>query len=198
MMPTLTFDTNKTALLIMDVQNDQVRRIQETGQRPDLLQKICSVLDVARQAGMLVIYVVARFRPGHPEAHPKNRFQQMNKRLGRLLEGTLDAEIHAEVAPQTGDLVVVKRRVNAFFNTDLSILLNARGIETLVLAGIATSGVILSSTRYAGDADYELVILDDCCADPNPEVHSFLIEKILPFQATIANAQDFLKAVAGA
>lgn len=197
-MPELTLNKSKTALLVMDVQNDQVRRIQETGQRPDLLQKIRSVIDGARQAGVPVIYVVARFRPGHPEAHPRNRFQQMNKRLGRLQEGTADAEIHAEVAPQPGEIVVVKRRVNAFFNTDLSVVLNAKGIETLVLTGIATSGVILSSTRYAGDADYELVILEDCCADPNPEVHAFLVEKILPFQATIASAQDFLKAVASA
>lgn len=140
--------------------------------------------------------MAVRFRPGHPEAHPRNPFQWANKQSGRLQEGTADAEIHAEVAPQPGEVVVVKRRVNAFYNTDLDTVLRAQGIETIVLTGIATSGVILSSTRYAADADYQIVVLEDCCADADPTVHACLVEKILPRQATIASADDFLKALA--
>lgn len=197
-MPELTFDKSKTALLVMDVQNTQVRLVQQAGQERNLLQEVRSVIDGARRVGVPVIYVVVRFRKGHPEAHPRNRLQQTNKQLGRHQEGTPDSEIHADVAPQPEEIVVVKRRVNAFHNTDLSVVLGAQGIETLVLTGIATSGVVLSTTRYAADADYELVILEDCCADPDPEAHACLMEKILPRQATIATARDFLTAVASA
>lgn len=198
-MAELSINKDKAALLVMDIQNDQVRLVQQSWpQRGDLPKRIRRVVDRARQVGMPVIYVVARFRKGHPEAHPRNKFQMSNKKLGRLVEGSVDAQVHADVAPLPDELVVVKRRVNAFYNTDLSTVLGALGIETLVLAGIGTSGVVLSTTRYAADADYDLIILEDLCGDRSAEVHNFLIEKILPFQATIASSEDFLKAVKAA
>lgn len=195
-MAELNIDKSKSALLVMDVQNDQVGLIQQAmPERGDLPRRIARIADAARRQAMPVIYVAARFRKGHPEAHPRNKFQQMNKQRGRLVEGTTDADIHADVAPRPDELVVVKRRINAFFNTDLAILLGAKGIETLVLTGIATSGVILSTVRYAADADYAIIILEDLCADRDAEVHRFLIEKILPFQATIASSDDFVRSI---
>src|SRR5260370_22115041 len=58
-----------------------------------------------------------------------------------------------------------------FVGTDLETLLRANGIDTLVLAGVHTSGVVLSAVRHAGDLDYRLVVVRDCCADPDAEVH---------------------------
>ena len=61
---------------------------------------------------------------------------------------------------------MVKHRISPFVSTDLETLLRANGIDTLVLAGVHTSGVVLSTVRHAGDLDYRLVIVRDCCADP--------------------------------
>ena len=86
----------------------------------------------------------------------------------------------------------LRSRVGAFSTTDLAILLNAKNIDTLVLLGIATSGVVLSTIRWAADADFELIVLSDCCADRDEEVHRVLMEKVFPRQATVATVADFL------
>ena len=115
--------------------------------------------------------------------------------MGRLVEGEDGGKIVAGLELQEGDLVVTKRRVNAFFQTDLDILLRAGDRTTLVLTGIATGGVILSTTRYASDADYELVILKDASADGDAERHEALFNHVLPMQATIAHTDDFIAAI---
>ena len=195
-MAELELNHKKTALLVMDVQNDQFGMLEKAGQAAGFLDNVKRVLDSARAAGILVVHIVARFRPGHPEASPRNRFNVYNKAQGRLVEGSQGAEIRPEVAPLSDEIVVTKRRINAFFGTDLDGVLRANGIESIVLTGIATRGVILSSTRHAGDADYDIVILRDCVGDPDPDLHAVLMDKVLPMQAAIANAADFVDALA--
>jgi nicotinamidase-related amidase len=96
------------------------------------------------------------------------------------------------------DVVVTKHRVSAFAGTDLDMILRANHIETLVLAGIATSGVVLSTVRHAADADYRIIIVEDCCADRDPEVHRVLTEKVFARQTTVVKAQAALAALATA
>ncbi len=142
----LSFERDKTAVLIMDYQNDIVGAYPET-LRNELLAKASTVLTRARSEGIPIIYVVVRFREGYPEISPRNVTFRGIRESGRLREGTSAAEIHPAVAPQPGEVVVTKRRVGAFSTTDLATVLNAQGIETLVLMGIATSGCVLSTVR---------------------------------------------------
>jgi Isochorismatase family len=103
--------------------------------------------------------------------------------------------IHDAVAPEPGDIIVRKTRVGAFSTTDLDQQLRDRGIINLILAGISTSGVVLSTVRDAADRDYQVLVLADASADPVPGVHEFLTEKIFPRQAhviTIAALKDLL------
>ena len=101
-----------------------------------------------------------------------------------------NTQIHADVAPVDGDIVVRKTRVGAFGTTDLHEQLQARGIDTLVLAGISTSGVVLSTVRDAHDRDYRLIVLADLCADRDPEVHKVLTDKVFPGQAEVISATE--------
>lgn len=192
----LTIDKKRTALLIMDYQQDIVSGTPMAVER-QLPARAKGVAEAARRVGVPVVYVVVRFREGYPEVSPSNKGFSGIKGTGRLREGTPGAEIHPEVAPQPGDVVVVKRRVGAFSTTDLSTVLKAKGAETLVLAGIATSGVVLSTVRHGADADYELIVLEDLCADRDAEVHRVLTEKVFPRQAMVTTSQEFLKALAG-
>jgi nicotinamidase-related amidase len=199
----LNIDPNHTAVLIMDYQNEIVGRGAEmpslAGLTPDqaegLLDRSVAVLDAARQAGIPVVHIVARFREGYPEISPRNKLFSGLMRAGRLLEGTEGAEIHPRVAPQPGDVVVAKRRVGAFATSDMESILKARDITTLVLLGIATSGVVLGTVGWATETDYEMVVLADCCGDRDEEVHRVLTEKIFPTRATVADSPDFLRAV---
>jgi nicotinamidase-related amidase len=92
--------------------------------------------------------------------------------------------------PEDGDIVVRKIRVGPFGSTDLHEQLQARGIDTLVLAGISTSGVVLSTVRDAHDRDYRLIVVADLCADRDPEVHEVLIGKVFLGQAEVINAAE--------
>jgi nicotinamidase-related amidase len=92
--------------------------------------------------------------------------------------------------------VVVKRRVSAFTGSDLAVILRARSVRTLVLAGIATSGVVLSTLREAADRDFGLTVLSDACADRDAEVHRVLLEKVFPRQADVVTVDDWAAAAA--
>ena len=194
MAETLTIDRGQTAVLIMDYQNDIVSGVEAS--YPHLLDRAAAVLKGARGAGVPVFYVVVRFRPGYPEVSARNKLFSGLKAAGRLAEGTPGAEVHASVAPQPGEVTVTKRRVGAFSTTDMESVLRAHNITTLVLLGIATSGVVLSTVRWAADADYNLIVLEDCCADMDAEVHRVLTQKVFPRQTTVVQSQDFLQALA--
>jgi nicotinamidase-related amidase len=190
----LALDNDRTAVLIMDYQNYIVGMLPEKEQTP-LLEKAGAILKEARQAGLPVIYVVVRFRDGFPEISPRNKLFAGVKESGLLRESTPGAEIHPKVAAQPGDIVVTKRRVGAFTSTDLETILRAKNIDTLVLFGIASSGVVLSTVRWAADMDYKLFVVSDACADKNEEVQRVLTEKVFPMQATVVTTEEFVKAV---
>lgn len=193
MADTLQIDREHTALLVMDYQRDMVASARERD--PGLIERASQVIEAARAARIPVVYVVVRFRPGYPEASPRNKTFSAIRATGRLLEGTPGAEIAPEVAPRADEPVVVKRRVGAFSTTDLETILRAQGRSSLVLMGISTSGVVLSTVRWAADADYSLVVVEDCCSDADEEVHRVLTQKVFPRQATIAHARDVLAAL---
>jgi nicotinamidase-related amidase len=192
----LTIDRAHTALLIMDYQNDIVGMLPEPARAP-LLDRASEVIKAAREARLPIVYIVVRFREGYPEVSRENKRFAMLKESGRLREGTVGAEIHARVAPQPGDIVVTKRRVGAFSTTDLQPILRANNITTLAMFGIATSGVVLSTVRWAADMDYPMVVVADACTDMDAEVHRVLTEKVLPTQAMVVTTQEFVRVVGG-
>jgi nicotinamidase-related amidase len=188
----LSIDRARSAVLIMDYQAAVVAGFA-TDQEA-LLRRAGEVLGRARGAGLKVIYVVVNFRPGYPEVSPRNVNFNAVRQSGRFI-AEAGTEVHPAVAPQTGDIIVVKHRVGAFPGTDLDMILRANDIETLVMFGIATSGVVLSTLRHAADADYRPVVLKDCCSDRDAEVHRVLVEKVFPRQAKVATAADFIAAL---
>ena len=68
-------------------------------------------------------------------------------------------------------------------------------MNTLVTLGYATSGVILSTTRFADGADYRVIIVEDCCADGDTQVHDFLCTKIFPRQAEVVQSAEVVRAL---
>ncbi|MEY9855769.1 nicotinamidase-related amidase [Catenulispora sp. GAS73] len=178
-----------TALLVMDVQRDIVDRFPDA----DYLPRLRSAIDAARTAGIPIIYVVVGFRPGHPDISPRNRTFAAVAQTGRFVEGDVSTQIHQDVAPLPGDVIVTKKRVSAFAGSDLDVVLRSGEIRHLVLTGIATSGVVLSTCRQAADLDYELTVLADGCLDGDPEVHRMLTEKLFPRQAGVVTVEEWIK-----
>jgi nicotinamidase-related amidase len=180
-----------SALLVMDVQNSIVERFPDAG----VLDRAAAAVAAARGAGVPVIYVRVAFRPGHPEVSPRNKSFAALRDGGGLADDDATA-IHPAVAPEPGEVVVTKRRVSAFAGSDLDVVLRAGAVEELVLCGIATSGVVLSTLRAAADLDYGLTVLRDACADSDPEVHHVLMDKVFPRQAEVVDVTDWAAALA--
>ena len=103
--------------------------------------------------------------------------------------------IHPSVRPIEGEVVVGKHRVNALYGTGLDVALRANDIHDLVIFGYATSGVVLSTVRYGADLDYNLIVVEDCCADSDVEVHEFLTQRIFPRQAEVTSSDDVIRAL---
>lgn len=104
--------------------------------------------------------------------------------------------IHAAVKPIEGEPVIAKHRTSAFSGSAFEMILRSKNIETLILMGHATSGVILSTVRLAADLDYNLIVVEDGCADRDPEVHQLLMEKIFPRQGTVVSSTEMVAALA--
>ena len=184
-----------TAVLVMDVQQGVVDRYRDT---TAVLERIVSALAAARDAGLAVIFVRLAFRPGFPEVSPRNRsFSALTASGGeRFAQDGEGTRLHPSLARQPSESVVEKKRVSAFTGSDLEVLLRATGVDHLVLAGIATSGVVLSTVRDAADRDYRLTVLADACADADSEVHRVLVENVFPRQADVMAVQDWIRGLA--
>ncbi len=178
-----------TALLVMDMQAGIVNMFQNG----TITAKVAAAIKTARAKKIPVIYVAVGFRPGLPEISPNNKGFSASKE--RFANANMDEwmKIDASVAPLPGEITVIKRRISAFAGSDLEIVLRAQGIQHLILTGIATSGVVLSTLREAADKDYKLTVLSDCCADADEEVHRVLTTKIFPRQADVLTVEEWSK-----
>jgi nicotinamidase-related amidase len=188
----MAFDLKRAALLSMDLQAGIVSMyVKDEG----FIPRVAGVIERARGAGLTIVHVKVGFRPNVPEANPRNRFLSALKASPRhqeFFQGESGA-IHPALTPAAGDVVVTKSRIGAFAGTDLDLLLRAQGVDTLILCGVATSGVVLSTFLVAVDADYEVLVIKDCCADLEAELHEILLEKHFPRFGSVVSASEFQK-----
>jgi nicotinamidase-related amidase len=181
----------RTALLVMDVQHGIVERLGDEA----MLDAAGRAVDAARANDVAVMFVRVGFRPGFPEVAERNAtFASLAEAGGDAMTQDHPAtQVHSALEPRPDEPIVVKRRVSAFSGSDLDVLLRARRIDSLVLAGIATSGVVLSTLRQAADLDYRLTVLSDACADRDQEVHRVLTDKVFPRQALVTTTDEWIQ-----
>lgn len=177
------------ALLVMDVQNGVVEHFED--QAAPLLVTLADTVAAARETKRRVIFVRVAFRRGAPEVSPKNLAFSVYAGTDALGEMDHTTQIHPAVAPQPAELVLTKKRVSAFSGSDLDVVLRSLRVDSLVLTGIATSGVVLSTLREAADLDFILSVLSDGCLDRDAEVHRILMDKVFPRQASVVSAVEW-------
>jgi len=193
-MPELIPDPARTALLIADFYADMMGTLPHATDR-NVIQNTVAVQKAARDAGLLVCYSATVFRPGYVEISSRNKTFSQRKASGQPAVIDPLRLIHDAVKPSDDEVVVGKHRVNALYGTGLDVVLRANDVETLIILGYATSGVVLSTVRYAADLDYRLVVVEDCCADQQPDVHDFLTQRIVPRQADVVSSGDVVAAL---
>jgi nicotinamidase-related amidase len=182
-------DAARTALVLMDFQPAVlVLGALTESDTASLLANAEKALTWARSTGLTVAHVRVAFRDADYAAIPEhNRAFAPLRGGGIMADGSMECEIVKSLRPQRDEIVVRKTRFGSFSTTSLSDLLREAGIESLILAGITTSGVVLSTVRDAADQDFQVYVLADACADSNPQVHSLLTETVFPQQAYVTS-----------
>jgi nicotinamidase-related amidase len=190
-------DLKRAALLSMDLHSSIVPIYTQSD--PGYITRVASVLRAARERGMRILHVQVGFRPGMPEVSERNVLfaaVKSNPQWQQLFLGQ-GGVLHPAAAPLGDEVIITKHRGSAFTGTDLEMILRANDIETLILLGIATTGVVLATLLHAADADYRLVVVGDCCADRDPELHTALIDRYFPRLATVIDAAGLCEALVG-
>ena len=185
-----TVSDTRPVLLVMDFQHGVVER--SGGE--SVLDAAGRAVEAARANKIPVMFVRVAFRPGYPEAAETNlTFAAIRHAGDEMTQDHPATQIHTALEPRPDEPIIIKRRVSAFSGSDLDVLLRGVGADALILAGISTSGVVLSTLRQAADLDYRLTVLADACADRDPEVHRVLTEKVFPRQALVATTDEWIQ-----
>jgi nicotinamidase-related amidase len=174
----------QTALVVMHYQTDILGLFPSVAST--LLANTRKLCDAARAKGISVYFASIQFSPGYPEVSPLNKNGQGLKQLGLFINDT----IAPELGQRASEPLIIGHRASVFFGTDLQARLAAQGVDTLIMAGIASTGVVLSSVAYASDSDFRLYTVKDCCYDPDPVVHEHLFSTAFDSRTTVLSLAD--------
>lgn len=180
----------RTTLLLLDIQNGIVDSLQCP---ESYLEGLTSVLAAARSHNLNVVHVTTAFRNGYPENISTNSSVSGVAARGLFKEGDPSVQVHASVTPTPTEPIITKRRVSAFFSTELDMILRCAGSNHIVVAGLITSGAVLSTVRQALDLDYRITILRDMCMDRDEEVHRVLMDKVFHSKHLVVDAEVWVR-----
>lgn len=199
-------DVKKTALLLIDVQNDLLKAKQapysdvaKMVQSKGVIGNITKVVVAARQVGMPVMFIAHIYRRDNADVVPTITDMMLQglapPPMERMIEGTLGAQFVDELKPAPGDYVIHKHRSNAFYNSDLELLLRSRRIDTVVITGAVTDGCVANTVRGARERDLHVIVLSDCCACIMLKDDEYFIRKVFPKVGRVRTSDEIIAAM---
>ena len=192
-------DPKRAALVVVDMQNDfchedgaGAKNGSNVGPVQSIVPRLNQLIDEARSIEMPVIFVRAVHNKWTDS--PVRLERRQGRKVPNCREGTWGVEWYG-VAPKEGEAIVTKHRYSAFINTDLDLILRAQGIETIVCTGTATNVCVESTARDGFMLDYYVVLVDDCCATGDPEMHAATLKNIGRSFGVVAKADEVAEAM---
>jgi nicotinamidase-related amidase len=194
---TSTIDPKKSALLLLDLQVGILGRLP-ADVKDSVVSSAASAISTARKAGATVAYVHAALTESDiaaiPDFNPMFAPIKSHPEMAAAFHPEAPTtQIDERIAPQPGDLFHRKNRVGTFQREPSKALLDefyAKGIKTVFISGVISSGAVESAVRQLADLDFQLFVLEDACADYDPEVHKVLCEKVFPKQASVIKVAE--------
>lgn len=189
MSETLKLDLATTALVLIDLQNGIVGRDTKPYTATEVVERSRAMADAFRAKGATVVYVRVDMNDFHtlPSDEPMNVPKDVPAAMSEIVESA---------GMQSGDLLITKRHWGAFAGTNLEAELRARGIETVVLAGIATNIGVESTLRQGTGLGFAFVTVEDACTTFSPEMQAFAFKSIFPRLSKVRTTQQVLEAIA--
>ncbi|MBM3450749.1 MAG: isochorismatase family protein [Armatimonadetes bacterium] len=191
----------RTALIVIDFQNDYCSPDGAYGQvgtdlsmMPPVIDRAATVIDAARGAGALVIWLQqTTLRAGRSAAPSSLRSRNRYLARERTLDGTFGHAIVSQLQPRPDEPLIRKLRSSGFVGTMLDQVLTANGIEACVMIGVATEGCVEATARSARDHAYDVVVLRDCVASTRMDLHDCSLTTMAS-EARYVDASDALAA----
>jgi len=202
-------DVKKTALLVIDMQNDLIKAKEEPFNQvtrmvesKGVISNTAKVLAAARKAGMPVIFTNHIHRRDNADSVPTITDMMLQGLVPppseRLIEGTPGAQVVDELKPAPGEHVIWKRRSNAFYNSDLELMLRCQGIDTVILVGAVTDGCVANTARGARERDLHVIVLSDCCATRMQEDDDYFMKTVFPKAGRVRTADEMVAVISKA
>lgn len=185
-MAELTLDPKTTAVVLIDLQHGILQRQLAPHTRDEVVEAANRLTDAARAAGASIVYVHVSLgeAPDVPTDRPAPRPQDPVDPM--LLE------LVPELRRQPDDHVLLKRQRGAFYGTDLEQVLRMRGIQTIILGGVATNIGVESTAREAFDRRYAIVFAHDAMTSVSAELHTFAVETIFPMFGRVRSVDQII------
>ncbi|HDJ2887755.1 TPA: cysteine hydrolase [Staphylococcus aureus] len=188
------------ALLVMDIINDIAHESGKVGKdgfyieakKRKIIDNTKKVINHARELKFKIIYVVIGFSENYEEWNEKSLLFKKVKSDRQVMFNTWGTQVCDDIAPQKGDLLITKNRIDPFYNTNLELVLRNLNINELYLTGISTDLVILSTVLSAHDRDFKVHTIEDCTSASNKQSHDNAIN-IISHLSSIVNVNEFLK-----
>ncbi|MDI3389996.1 isochorismatase family cysteine hydrolase [Streptomyces sp. B-S-A8] len=156
-----------------------------------VLERTAEAIARARAADIPVIYVVVGFSADYTEWPAGSPVFEKARADGRLKLGTWATQVHDALAPEPGEPVVAKHRISPFHGTNLELLLRTREIDTLLLTGVSTELVVLTTAQAGHDLDFRVQVLEDATLAGDAEIHAAAL-KVLSRIATVTTVEGAL------
>ena len=188
----------RTALVAIDFQHDVVGAggafadlFHAEVERTKLIPTATRLLSEARAAGVKIVYCRGAFQPGYPDLVPNIPVLSQVAQYGCLVDGAAGAAIIDEVTPHRDDVVLTRQRVSCFHGTELDVILRGAGIDTVVVAGVATNLAVESTARAGADLGYRTVVVSDACSTISETAHHASLAS-MAMLAEIVTTDDLL------
>ena len=190
---------NNKAVLVLDVINELVHSDGSVGKdgfyahskERQILSNIKKVIDTARLRGVPVFYVIVGFSANYTEWSASSKLFKNVPSNKQVILGDWSTEVHESIAPNEDEAVIKKNRIDPFFNTNLDLLLRTNNINEVVLSGVSSEFVILSTALSAHDRDYKVTVLEDCISSSDQYSHECAVH-IINKIADVVNSEHFL------
>jgi nicotinamidase-related amidase len=172
----------KTALIVVDMIKDNVGMhlsAKKSNEFTKIIPNIQRLLQVCRKRGIPVVFANDSFLEGD--------LLFSGPMKPHAIRGTQGTQVIEELGPEPGDMVLEKRRMSAFFRTDLDMTLRLWNVDTILVTGISTPGCVYLTAMDGFSNDFKVVMLEDCCAAHRPEIHENFLSalKMMPLEPLI-------------
>lgn len=200
---------DRTALVVIDMQNDLCRpdgafaaQGADVSAYPAIIPPMAALIEAARSAGVLVVFVKSTTRPDHASQSPCQLYFELRMQRSYpapqrgpfefCVPGTWGHQVVSELGCRDTDVVIEKYRSSAFVGTSLDLLLRSSGIQAAVAVGCTTEGCVDSTARSAGFLDYYPIVPRDCIASDQPDLHRAGLLILEAYRAIVVDSPSLI------